>query len=163
MPNPIKLPFGRKPQTVNINRGPYAMEMPDGDNAEITMYGVIVATHPTHWYTGEPLEGDFIVQHDFLRDLDSLTKAKNITIRMDSVGGDALVGMVIHNRLRELSANGVHLVCIVDGAAMSAASIIMCACDEVRINPASLVVIHRCWGNLCCGYNAEELRELVSK
>ena len=152
-------PFARKPKAVNINRGPYSMKMEDGQNAEITMYGEVVERHPRDWRTGEPVDGDFIAQDDFLRDLDSLTGAKTVTIHMSSCGGDALVGMVIHNKLRELSAKGIRLICIVDGAAMSAASVIMSACDEVRINPASLVMIHRCWGFFWGGYNAEDLRE----
>ncbi len=159
MSNPIRAPFAVIPKAVNIIRGPYSMKMEDGENAEITMYGEVVETHPTHWWTGEPLKGDFIAQDEFLQDLKSLEKAKSITIRMNSVGGDSLVGMVIHNRLRELSANGTYLICIVDGAAMSAASMIMSACDEVRINPASLVMIHRCWGFMWGGYNADELRK----
>lgn len=162
MPDPIKFPFARPPKAVSIDRGPYSMQMEDGENAEITMYGEVVERHPTHWWTGDKLEGDFIAQDDFLRDLDSLSSAKTVTIRMNSVGGDALVGMVIHNRIRELSAKGMHWICIVDGAAMSAASVIMSACDEVRINPASLVMIHRCWGYLWGGYNADELRETAS-
>lgn len=155
MPNPLKHAF----RPICIDRGPYSMKMADGENAEITMYGEVVESHPTHWYTGEKLKGDFIAQDEFLQDLNSLAGAKSLTIRMNSLGGDSLVGMVIHNRLRELSSKGVHLICIVDGAAMSAASVIMCACDEVRINPASLVMIHRCWGYMWGGYNADDLRE----
>lgn len=162
MPNPIKLPFYRPSQAVNIDRGPYSMKMEDGVNSEITMYGEVVERHPRDWRTGEKLDGDFIAQNDFLQDLNSLAGAKSLTIRMNSLGGDALVGMVIHNRLRELSAKGTRLVCIVDGAAMSAASVIMSACDEVRINPASLVMIHRCWGYLWGSYNADDLRETAA-
>ena len=158
MPNP----FRHISQSIHIDRGPYSMKMEDGVNAEITMYGEVVERHPTNWWTGEKLEGDFIAQDDFLQDLNNLAGAKSLTIRMNSVGGDALVGMVIHNRLRELSAKGMHLICIVDGAAMSAASVIMSACDEVRINPASLVMIHRCWGYLWGGYNADDLRETAN-
>ena len=158
MPNPFK----HISQSIHIDRGPYSMKMDDGVNAEITMYGEVVEKHPTNWWTGEKLEGDFIAQDDFLQDLNNLAGAKSLTIRMNSIGGDALVGMVIHNRLRELSAKGMHLICIVDGAAMSAASVIMSACDEVRINPASLVMIHRCWGYLWGGYNADDLRETAN-
>ena len=136
--NPFKV------KGVHIQRKAYAMEMNDPENAEITMYGEVVESHP---------------QDTLLHDLNSLSNAKTITIRMNSVGGDSLVGMVIHNRLRELSAKGTHLVCIVDGAAMSAASVIMSACDEVRVNPASLVMIHRCWGFLFGCYNANDLRQ----
>ena len=150
------------PRSIRIDRGPYSMKMEDGENAEITMYGEVVETHPTHWYTGEKLKGDYIAQDEFLQDLNSLAGARSLTIRMNSLGGDSLVGMVIHNRLRELSAKGTKLVCIVDGAAMSAASVIMSACSEVRINPASLVMIHRCWGYMWGGYNADNLREAAN-
>ena len=65
----------------------------------------------------------------------------------------------IHNRLRELARDGAKLTCIVDGVAMSGGSLIMCACDTVKVNPSSLIMIHKCWGFFWGGYNADELRE----
>lgn len=146
----------RKP--VSIDRGVYAMSMPDGQNAEITMYGQIVARQPTNWW-GDPIPGDYIIQSEFLADLEALRKAKTITIRMNSLGGDAGVSILIHNRLRELAAKGTALTCIVDGVAMSGGSLIMSACDTVKVNPSSLIMIHLCWSTLWGGYNAAELRE----
>ena len=73
---------------VAIDKGVYAMSMADGKNAEITMYGQIVAQQPTNWW-GEPIPGDYIIQSEFLADLDSVSKAKSVTIRMNSLGGDA--------------------------------------------------------------------------
>ncbi len=147
----------RKP--VNINRGVYAMPMPDGQNAEITMYGQIVKQRPRDWWTDKVKEGDYIVQNEFMQDLESLSRAKSITIRMNSLGGDAGVSILIHNRLRELAAKGTALTCVVDGVAMSGGSLIMAACDTVKVNPSSLIMIHRCWSTLWGGYNADELRE----
>ena len=143
---------------VAIDKGVYAMSMADGKNAEITMYGQIVAQQPTNWW-GEPIPGDYIIQSEFLADLDSVSKAKSVTIRMNSLGGDAGVSILIHNRLRELAAKGTALICIVDGVAMSGGSIIMSACDTVKVNPSSLIMIHNCWSTLWGGYNAAELRE----
>ena len=166
MPNPIKMPFGRSgpaSRVVSINRGPYVMEMADGENAELTMYGEIVERQPVDWWTGEPIEGSYIVQSEFLEDLKALAGAKTLTIRMNSVGGDAGVSILIHNRLRELAAKGMALTCIVDGVAMSGGSLIMSACDTVVVNPASIVMIHKCWSSLWGGYNADELKELVAK
>ena len=163
MPNPFKTPFGRRPLAVSIDRGPYAMEMADGENAELTMYGEIVESQPVNWWTGEPIEGSYIVQSEFLEDLKSLTGAKALTIRMNSVGGDAGVSILIHNRLRELASQGMALTCIVDGVAMSGGSLIMSACDTVVVNPASMVMIHKCWSSLWGGYNADELKELAAK
>ena len=166
MPNPFKTPFGRggpAAKTVSINRGPYVMEMADGENAELTMYGEIVESQPVDWWTGEPIQGSYIIQSEFLEDLKSLAGAKTLTIRMHSVGGDAGVSILIHNRLRELATQGMELTCIVDGVAMSGGSLIMCACDTVAVNPASLVMIHKCWSSLWGGYNADELKELAAK
>ena len=166
MPNPFKTPFGRggpAARAVSINRGPYVMEMADGENAELTMYGEIVESQPVDWWTGEPIQGSYIIQSEFLEDLKSLAGAKTLTIRMHSVGGDAGVSILIHNRLRELATQGMELTCIVDGVAMSGGSLIMCACDTVAVNPASLVMIHKCWSSLWGGYNADELKELAAK
>jgi len=112
MPSPLELIFSRKPKAINIDRGPYVMEMVDGENAEITMYGEIVESRPRHWWTGEVLEGNFIVQDEFLADLDNLANAKTLTIRMHSIGGDAGVSILIHNRLRDMSAKGTYLILI---------------------------------------------------
>ena len=163
MPTPLEVIFSRKRQAVSINRGPYTMAMVDGENAEITMYGEIVEAQPMDWWTGEPIEGSFIIQTEFLRDLESVAGAKSLTIRMNSVGGDAGVAILIHNRLRELAAQGTTLTCIVDGVAMSGGSLIMSACDIVIVNPASIVMIHKCWSSLWGGYNADELKELAAR
>jgi len=143
----------------NINRKFYSLASTDGKSAEITMYGDVVETWPTDWWTGEKLEGNYIAQDDFLKDLDAVSKCSDVTIRINSYGGDTAVGFLIHNRLRELSNSGVKLTCVVDGVAMSAASVIMCACDTVKINPSSLVMVHKCWSYIFGGYNADDLRK----
>ncbi len=149
-------------QPVNIRKNAYAMETEDGNSAEITMYGDIYEQQPTNWY-GEPIEGQFITLAEFLSDLDRLSKCKEITIRMNSYGGDAGVSNTIHNRLRELARDGAKLSCVVDGVAMSGGSLIMCACDHVRVNPSSLIMVHKCWTFLFGGYNADELREQAAQ
>lgn len=143
----------------NIQRNFYSMASVDGKSADINMYGDVVETWPVNWWTGEKLEGSYIAQDDFLADLEQLRKCKDVTIHISSYGGDCGAGFVIHNKLRELAANGVNIVCVVDGVAMSAASLIMCAADTVRVNPSSLVMVHRCWSFLWGGYNADELRQ----
>lgn len=150
----------RKP--VAIDKGVYAMLMADGQNAEITMYGEIVECQPVDDWTGKPIPGDYIIQSEFLADLDKLSHAKALTIRMNSIGGNSGVSILIHNRLRELAAKGVTLTCIVDGVAMSGGSVIMSACDTVKVNPSSLIMIHKCWSFLFGGYNADELREMAA-
>lgn len=154
-------PFAHKPQAINIQRRFYTMVSNDGQSAEITMYGEIVETQPVDWWTGEPIEGSYIIQKEFLQDLEAVSKAKSLTIRMNSLGGDAGVSILIHNRLRDMAAKGTALTCIVDGVAMSGGSLIMCACDTVQVNPSSLIMIHKCWSFLFGGYNADELRQMA--
>jgi len=147
-----------KPKTVNIQRSVYALASVDGQSAELTMYGDIVESQPTDWW-GDPIEGNFVTLDEFMKDLDAVSSCKTLTIRMNSYGGDAGVSITIHNRLRELQRNGMAITCVVDGVAMSGGSLIMCACDTVRVNPSSLIMIHKCWSFLFGGYNADELRE----
>lgn len=145
---------------INIRRACYAMTNATGNEAEISMYGDIVERQPINYWTGEPIEGDFIAQDEFLKDLNTVVSAgcKKLILRMNSYGGDAGVSILVHNRLRELSANGIETICIVDGVAMSGGSLIMCACDTVKVNPSSLIMIHKAWTFLFGGYNADDMR-----
>ena len=54
---------------VSIQRPCYAMASTDGQSADITMYGQIVDTQPTDWWTGEPIPGQYIIESEFLSDL----------------------------------------------------------------------------------------------
>lgn len=146
---------------IDIRRRCYAMASKDGDSAEITMYGDVVEHVPTDWWTGKKIEGNYIELDEFIKDLETLKSCRSVTIRINSYGGDAVVGMTIHNRLRELARSGIQLTAIVDGVAMSAASVIMAACDTVKVNETSLVMIHRCSIILWGYYNADELAEQV--
>lgn len=148
--------FQKKPG-VSIKKPVYSMAAQDGTNAEIALYGDIYEQQPTNWY-GEPVEGQFITLDEFLEDLKQIEGCKALTIRMNSYGGDAGVSNVIHNRLRDMARSGAALTCIVDGVAMSGGSLIMCACDTIKVNPSSIIMIHKCWTFLWGGYNADELR-----
>lgn len=149
-------------KTVNISKPAYAMTSADGKSAEVVMYGEVVETHPVDWWTGEAVPGEFICMDEFLEDLNELKFCSNITIRLNTVGGDATVGIVIHNRLRELSRAGTEITCIVDGLAASAGSFIMCAGDRVRVNPSSMVMVHHCSSVLFGMYNARELEDVLA-
>lgn len=153
--------FQKKPG-VSIKKPVYSMAAQDGTNAEITLYGDIYEQQPTNWY-GEPVEGQFITLDEFLEDLKQIEGCKTLTIRMNSYGGDAGVSNVIHNRLRDMARSGVALTCIVDGVAMSGGSLIMCACDTIKVNPSSIIMIHKCWTFLWGGYNADELRDQANQ
>ena len=150
-----------KPKREVFKRQAYTLAVVDGKHAELTMYGDIVETRPIDWWTDEPVEGNFIIQDEFLEDLETIKGAEDLTIHLNSCGGDAFVSIAIHNRLRELSDGGMDLTCIVDGAAMSGGSLIMCACDHVKVNPSSVILIHDCWSFAWDRFNSTKLRKLA--
>lgn len=151
--------FRRARPDVNIQRDFYTMASVNGSEAEVIMYGEIVEERPIDWWTDEPLEGNYIVLDEFLEDLKEISEATSITIRLNSVGGDAYAAIPIHNRLRELKAKKT---VIVDGVAMSGGSLIMCAADTVRVNASSLIMIHKCWSRIWGGFNADDLRKMAT-
>ncbi len=144
-----------------LTRQAYTLAVRDGKHAEMTLYGDIVETRPIDWWTDEPVEGNFIMQDEFLEDLETIKGAEDLTIHLNSCGGDAFVSIAIHNRLRELSDAGMDITCIVDGAAMSGGSLIMCACDHVKVNPSSIILIHDCWSFAWDRFNSTKLRKLA--
>lgn len=146
-----------KPVVTGTNT-PYCMERISDTEAEITLYGDIVSRRPYDWTTGKQSEGNFIILSEFLKDLKSLEDVSKLTVRIHSAGGNAYDAITIHNRLKELSAE---VTVIVDGIAMSGGSLIMCAADHVKVNPASLVMIHKCWMFVWDAMNADELRKLA--
>ena len=146
---------------INIKRAFYTLASVNEDAAELTLYGDVIEARPIDWWTDEPVEGNYIVQDEFLDDLEEIKGCRSLTIRMNSLGGDAGVALTIHNRLRELARDGMDITCVVDGVAMSAGSLIMCAADTVQVNPASLIMIHNAWTYIWGGYNSGDLREVA--
>ena len=111
----------------------------DGDAAEITMYGDVYAQQPIDWWTGEPEPGMYITPEGFLEDLALIKDKGQITIKLNSCGGDLYTGIAIHNALKGLKG---HKTVIVEGIAASAASVIACAGDDVQVYPGSMIMIH---------------------
>lgn len=149
------------PKRQEFKRQAYTLAVVDGKHAELTMYGDIVETRPIDWWTDEPVPGNFITQDEFLADLETIKGAEDLIIHLNSCGGDAYVSFAIHNRLRELADAGMAITCIVDGAAMSGGSLIMCAADTVKVNPSSLILIHDCWSYAWDRFNSTKLRKLA--
>ena len=135
---------------------PYNIVVDEGGNAaRIDMYGEVVATRPADWWTGEPIPGNFIAQDEFLTDLSALAGKDEITVHINSVGGDMYAGIAIHNRLRGLSA---HITTINDGLAASAGSLIFMAGDDRKMHAGSNLMIHGAAAFLCGYYQVQDLR-----
>lgn len=130
-----------------------------GENdAEINMYGEVVSTRPTDWWSGEPVPGDFIALDEFLPELDTLATKDNITVHINSVGGDFYAGLAIYNRLRSLKAN---VITINDSLAASAGSIILQAGNTRKVRAASNTMVHGVLGFLFGYYNVADLKGTI--
>ncbi|WP_276874014.1 ATP-dependent Clp protease proteolytic subunit [Anaerotruncus massiliensis (ex Togo et al. 2019)] len=58
------------------------------DEGEIVLYGDVVARQPVDWWTGEPEPGLYIAPESFMEDLAAVKGKSNITIKINSCGGD---------------------------------------------------------------------------
>lgn len=113
----------------------------DDDNAEIIIYDVV----------GWPYNDAF----DLVRSLGTI-KAKNISVRINSPGGDVFDGVAIFNALREHDA---HVTTQIEGLAASIASIIALAGDEVQAHKNTMYMIHDPW--VLAAGNQYDLRDIA--
>ena len=140
---------------------PYNIVVNEADNsAEINMYGEVVATRPIDWWTNEPLPGDFIALDEFMADMNELENKDNITVHINSVGGDFYAGLAIYNRLRGMKAN---ITTINDSLAASAGSIILQAGNTRKVRAASNTMVHGVLGLLCGYYNVQDLKGVIKQ
>lgn len=142
---------------INDTKKPYIINMIGDTDAEINMYGEVVRSHPTNYWTGEKAPGNFICLDEFLRDLDELSSKKNITVHINSVGGDFYAGLSIYNRLRALDAS---ITTVNDSLAASAGSIIFMAGDKGKrkVNAASNLMVHGVLSFLNGYYSVAEIK-----
>lgn len=69
-------------------------------------------------------------------------KGRNIKVWIDSFGGDVFAGVGIYNALKEHKGK---VKTVIDGKAMSAATLPAMAGDEILMTPGSLIMIHNPW------------------
>lgn len=70
-------------------------------------------------------------------------KTGDVTVRINSYGGDSFEGAAVKNALR---AHTGHVTAVVDGVAASAASVIaVCGADRVIMRPGAELMIHDAW------------------
>ena len=139
---------------------PYNIVIDGEEGATINLYGEVVATRPTDWWTGEPIPGNFIAVDEFLHDLDQLDGTDHVTVHINSVGGDMYGGIAIYNRLKGLAAK---VTTINDGLAASAGSIIFQAGDVRKVNSGSNLMIHGALGFLYGYYQVPDLKAAIKQ
>ena len=114
-------------------------------NSEILLYGPIAGE--SSWW------GDEVTPRSFAEDLESLG-GKDITVRINSGGGDVFAAHAIHN---QLVAYKGRVTVVIDGLAASAATIIAVAGDRIIMPSNALFMIHNPALGLSDYYGAEEL------
>lgn len=103
----------------------YSMKKSGNDSAEIMLYNDI-------GFWG-------ITAEAFSKSLNGLGAVKNITIRINSYGGEVFDGFAIYNLLKE---NSAQITVIIDGVAASIASYIAMAGDTIKIPKNAFLMIH---------------------
>lgn len=90
----------------------------------------------------------------------NLEPGEELEIILNSPGGSVYAGLATANIIRDISKSH-KTVCIVEGLAASAATLAMCACDEIRLHNSSLLMFHLAY--TATEGNAEELREVAKE
>ena len=129
----------------------------DGKKASVNLYGEIVESVPTDWWTGEKIDGLFIELDGFLKDLETLSGMDEVSFYINSVGGDVYAGISIFNKIRALKAE---TTTVVDGLAASAAAIVAQAGDKRQVSVGSQTMIHTASAGLIGYYNRQELKKV---
>lgn len=117
------------------------------DDSTITMFEVI----GEDWWTGGGVTAKRIAAA--LRSIGD----KDVTVKINSPGGDMFEGIAIYNLLR---AHKAKVTVEVLGYAASAASIIAMAGDEIRMGLGTFMMVHNAWG-VVIG-NRHDMREAAT-
>lgn len=83
--------------------------------------------------------------------------ANNITVKINSYGGEVSEALAIYNELRAKSRAGAKVTTVNMGFACSSASVIFCAGDSRVMSQSSLLMIHNPWVSI--SGNAKELKK----
>ena len=89
--------------------------------------------------------------------ISTLDKGDELTIHVNSCGGNVNAGIAIANMIQALNEKGIMTTAIVEGIAASIASVVVCACQKVKMYESSFLMMHYCW-TIVQG-NSEELRK----
>ncbi|MCA2026147.1 ATP-dependent Clp protease proteolytic subunit [Enterobacter sp. K16B] len=131
-------PAGRPCARVTCETLPFALDRWDGgikaaatDDNSISVFDVI----------GQDYWGEGVTAKRIAGALRAMNGA-DVTVNINSPGGDMFEGLAIYNLLREYEGR---VTVKVLGIAASAASVIAMAGDEIQIGRGAFLMIHNCW------------------
>ena len=119
-----------------------------GGKADVYIFGEI---------TSMPWMESDVSSHGLVQELSQLGDVSDITVHINSYGGEVAEGAAIYNALRD---NPAHVTTVCDGMACSIASVIFMAGDDRIMQQASALFVHNAW--TFADGNAEELRKLAN-
>lgn len=127
----------------------------ESEKTKVYLYGDIVDEQPVDWWSGEKIEGEFIVPKN-VRELIDGIEEEEIEIHINSYGGSIFAAVSIFNYLNALDKD---ITCVIDGLAASGASLIAMAGKKLIMPKNATIMIHRAstfgWGN------CNELRKIA--
>ena len=123
------------------------------NGAEILLYDTIASFDDEDF--------GYVRAKTIINEIKALENEKEITLRINSIGGDIFQGFAIYNTLLSSKAK---IIVRIDGIAASSASLIAMAGDKIIMPENSMMMLHNPWGT--CSGDAEEMRsqaELLDK
>lgn len=125
------------------------------DEAELYIYGDI-ETDKYDWWLDDYIPGKNSA--DEIREkLNKIGTPGTLNIYINSFGGYCHEGHAVANMLRRYKGK---TVAHIDGYACSVASVIACACDEVRMPKNTVMMIHNAWISGASGFS-KDFRKLA--
>jgi ATP-dependent protease ClpP protease subunit len=129
----------------------------DNNVGKIELWGDVCESQPIDMWTGQPLDIQCITMKDFKEALNKVQHCNSIELHLNSYGGDATVGIAIHNLLK---ATGKKITCVIDAVAASAAFTIAMAADEVQVYPGSILMCHEVKSFMFGYYGNDDLKKI---
>ena len=136
------------PKTTN-NKFWKFCNLADSQKAELFLYGDI---SETSWW------GDEVTPKQFADDLAALGDVTEITVYINSGGGDVFAAQAIGN---QLARNAATVTAHIDGLCASAATIVACHADKVVAAADSTYMVHPVSMGLCGYLTADEMRNYL--
>lgn len=136
------------PKTTN-NKFWKFCNLADSQKAELFLYGDI---SETSWW------GDEVTPKQFADDLAALGDVTEITVYINSGGGDVFAAQAIGNQLER---NAAAVTAHIDGLCASAATIVACHADKVVAAADSTYMVHPVSMGICGYLTAAEMRDYL--
>lgn len=121
-----------------------------GGSAELLLYGDI--SDSTWW-------GDEVTPKQFAEDLGKMGAVNEITVRINSGGGDVFAAQTIGNLLEQHPAS---VTARIDGLCASAATVVACHCDRVVAANDSTYMVHPVRLGLRGYFDAVQVQQYLS-